>query len=582
LTVHATRRWRSVWRRRVRIALREAQWIALLVGVVVMMVLGYRGFQLVHHRHGYSWTSLYQSLQLLWVQSGDVGDAAVPPSLQVARFGAPIILGWAAIQAIFGLVRQRVLLLGVRFIYGRHVVVAGLGGVGFRLAASLYEAGFRVAAIELSQTNGLIAGCRDRGIPVVIGDASDPTVLRRASAGRARHVIACSGTDASNLDIAVAVGSLGPQRRTVPTAFVHLDNFELWRVLRAETVSAVQQLSVRLEFFNLSDLAARILLREHDPFPSRRDATSPRLLVFGLNRVGEGVVLHAARLWGERRRSSEPLRITVAAAAAATRSASLQRRHPRLAELAELEPCDPEEGLISEQLTGFDWQSVTAVYLCDDDESASLTVATELRRRLDDVECVVVVQDEDGGVGSLINGDREAFARIHVFGVHSRTLTPELLTLGTAETIARAMHEHYVETQRTDEGNVSAVSWDELPESLRESNRRFAEGVGAKLEATGCAVVPDPLASDGEDGFSFDPPEVEELARLEHDRWMRDLERDGWRRADGPKDPVRRLHPLLVPWEELSEFDRDKDREAMSALPRMLARAGLTIVRAGG
>jgi hypothetical protein len=73
--------------------------------------------------------------------------------------------------------------------------------------------------------------------------------------------------------------------------------------------------------------------------------------------------------------------------------------------------------------------------------------------------------------------------------------------------------------------------------------------------------------------------ELEALARGEHDRWMRDLVRDGWRPTDGPKDPDRKLHPLLVPWDELDEVEREKDRAPMRELPVTLARAGLEIRR---
>jgi hypothetical protein len=147
------------------------------------------------------------------------------------------------------------------------------------------------------------------------------------------------------------------------------------------------------------------------------------------------------------------------------------------------------------------------------------------------------------------------------------------------------MHENYVrEQQAKGDGsgsNPSLVPWDEAEESLRASSRRFADGVGEKLRAAGCVVrrgsPDDPVDAQ----FRFTDDEVEELAKIEHDRWASDLERDGWR--PGPvKDPVAKVHPLLVPWSELSEADRDKDREAVRNLPRMLLDAGFAIEREKG
>ena len=152
---------------------------------------------------------------------------------------------------------------------------------------------------------------------------------------------------------------------------------------------------------------------------------------------------------------------------------------------------------------------------------------------------------------------------------------------GTTEVLARAMHENYVrEQQAKGDGaatNPSLVPWEEAEESLKESNRRFAEGIDQKLRAAGCVLRP---ARDSSSAplFQFSDGEVEALARIEHDRWAADLERDGWRR--GPtKDPVAKRHPLLVSWAELSEDDRDKDRAAVRNLPAMLLRAGFAIER---
>jgi hypothetical protein len=99
------------------------------------------------------------------------------------------------------------------------------------------------------------------------------------------------------------------------------------------------------------------------------------------------------------------------------------------------------------------------------------------------------------------------------------------------------------------------------------------------LSAAGCAVVPAPLIDPAGPLPGFSDGEIEELARQEHDRWVADLRRDGWRPTTGPKDPGRKLHPLLVGWEELDEAEREKDRDAARLIPRMLAQAGYELYR---
>ena len=40
------------------------------------------------------------------------------------------------------------------------------------------------------------------------------------------------------------------------------------------------------------------------------------------------------------------------------------------------------------------------------------------------------------------------------------------------------------------------------------------------------------------------------------------------------RDEDRMLHPDLVPWEKLSERDKDKDRDNITAIPRLLGMRG--------
>ncbi|HEY1853852.1 MAG TPA: RyR domain-containing protein [Solirubrobacterales bacterium] len=83
----------------------------------------------------------------------------------------------------------------------------------------------------------------------------------------------------------------------------------------------------------------------------------------------------------------------------------------------------------------------------------------------------------------------------------------------------------------------------------------------------------------GPDNCERLPPEaVEAMARAEHDRWRRDLEADGWSWGTR-RDPIARLHPMLVGWTRLTEAEREKDRDAVRALPELLASVGLALER---
>jgi len=143
------------------------------------------------------------------------------------------------------------------------------------------------------------------------------------------------------------------------------------------------------------------------------------------------------------------------------------------------------------------------------------------------------------------------------------------------EDMAETAHRAYVAAAmargETPETNRSMVPWDELPEDLRAANRAQVEDVPAKLAAIGCE-----LGATSED-FTFTDEEIEMLARREHDRWMAERMYRGW--TYGPyRDDQRKCHDRLVPWAELTEEDREKDRVAVRAIPGFFS-GGLGIIR---
>ena len=64
---------------------------------------------------------------------GGVVSGRVPTELQIARILGPIITGYAAIQGLLALSREQAQLIWFRLFLRRHVIVAGLGSIGFRL-----------------------------------------------------------------------------------------------------------------------------------------------------------------------------------------------------------------------------------------------------------------------------------------------------------------------------------------------------------------------------------------------------------------------------------------------------------------
>lgn len=67
---------------------------------------------------------------------------------------------------------------------------------------------------------------------------------------------------------------------------------------------------------------------------------------------------------------------------------------------------------------------------------------------------------------------------------------------------------------------------------------------------------------------------------MEHARWCARHLLDGWVRGD-VRDDAAKVHPCLVPWEQLAEQFRDNDRAAARQVPALLELVGQRVVRTG-
>jgi hypothetical protein len=112
--------------------------------------------------------------------------------------------------ALFGLVTNLLLARQQASQRGRmrsrlsgHVVVCGLGNVGFRVCQALRSLGQEVVALEANEDGRFVGEARRLGIRVVVGDAKRDEALAWASLDTARSLVIATGHDQLNLEIAL-------------------------------------------------------------------------------------------------------------------------------------------------------------------------------------------------------------------------------------------------------------------------------------------------------------------------------------------------------------------------------------------
>lgn len=582
----------SLWRRLKR-WLRDYKWPLIGFMWVVAIALGYVGFSKHATALGEArpfLDNLYLSLQLFVVQSGSV-SGPIGWELQVARFLAPAMAVYTAVLALAILLHQQLQLFRVRFLKG-HIVICGLGRKGLCLCEGFQKIGERVVIIEQDGYNGMLGRCREQGAITLIGSAADPGLLRRAQVPSAKNVISVCGDDGVNAEVAVHARELVWDRKgKALSCLVHIVDLQLCNLLREREIKMGRLDAFRLGFFNVFESGARVLLGEYPPFAEAAEDRGfiPHIVVVGVGRMGETMVVNAARNWRDRANAGDKrLRITLIDREAENRKESLYFRYPQLERVCELVPKQMDVRAAEFERAEFLFDNghcdVTMVYVCLDDDSCALGAALVLHQRLRDLEVPIVVRmTHDAGLATLLREEDDkhhSLGNLHAFGLLDRTCTPSLIFGCTYEILARAIHEDYVRNEKakglSPKENPSMVPWDELPEHLKESDRGQVEHIRIKLEAIGCDVA---ITTDWDAQLlEFSPEEVELMAEMEHERFVKERLNAGWK--PGPtRDLENKTSPALVPWSELPEEEKGKDRDSVRGIPAFLAKARFQVYR---
>ena len=73
-------------------------------------------------------------------------------------------------------------------------------------------------------------------------------------------------------------------------------------------------------------------------------------------------------------------------------------------------------------------------------------------------------------------------------------------------------------------------------------------------------------------------PLAEEIAKNVHDVWSEGRIKDGWKYGEERND-AEKLHPCLVPYEELTEAEKEYNRNTSQETLKLIMKLGFKIVR---
>ncbi len=561
-----------------------ARFLGVLAFALIALVLGGIGLEQYltgpHAPSGYGrgfWDIVYYDLQLPVLSSAPTqGPGPYPVLLGIARILAPLGTFLAAVGTLLLLLGEQWRRLTVAIAHG-HAIVAGDGPVALELAGNLRAEKrkllpFGPKVVVVSSNDEILTQGRQAKLAVFRGDPADPVTLRAARVPRATELYACTGEGTVNAAIAlgarneVAATSKRPLR-----AYAQVRDAELSVALRARRIGVGGDPRLRLDFFAVEDIAVRGLFDEH---PLTLAGTDPvPVVISGFGLLGQAVLREVAR----RRQAlpgSSPVAVVI--------------RHACEDDVKKVTDAFPAIvgscSITSGEAPALPGTGEYMVYVCLDGDDDALTeglaMAHSLLPRRGHVVVCMRRSDPFAGVLAARSGlVDDVRGRLSVFGVIQEACVPANIRDDFTEQLARSIHRSYVAHQKalgkTEDVNPSMKPWERLPEDLRQSNRAQAIDYGAKVEEIGAVVVPESAVAPA---FIFKDQEVELLAEMEHQRWMREKIADGWTYGE-PRDNERKIHPDLKDWADLTEEVRDLDRNAIRTMPGTLRDAGFQILR---
>ncbi|TAK12837.1 MAG: hypothetical protein EPO32_07225 [Anaerolineae bacterium] len=221
-----SRRIRATWRDSI-LLLRE------FIGPLSVFGLAFIGGGLLYYRLSVGTPGeldgpaegIYVALTMTFFQAGI--DFPHEPYLQAFFFLMPLIgfillaQGVADFGALFFNRRSRgkEWAMAVASMYNDHIILVGLGHLGFQVLLNLHNIGQDVVVIEQDPNADLLSQSQALDVPVIVDDAQREVTLDAAGVARARAIVLCTQNDSLNMQVAVKARAINPNIEVVVRIF---------------------------------------------------------------------------------------------------------------------------------------------------------------------------------------------------------------------------------------------------------------------------------------------------------------------------------------------------------------------------
>ncbi len=543
------------------------------------------------------WANVFYNTLLLFVMDARADGSesrAWPWQIHAARFAAPLSIAWPAGRAIWAQFegqRKKLRLSNLK----NHVVVIGGGRTARSQAREfLGNRGREGSGDEVVQVPGASSRAELAGghrFFTVAGEVENGEILKTARVERARTVIVATGDDHRNARVArrlVEQVQAGQAPQAPISCHLEMSSDKHSPLQRGEVVNELRVPGRLVTYlFQTHTIAARELLRKFSPNAVRSpDRGDPPLhvLVVGFEPFGREVVKQLIRVCHYLDHQS--VLITIVAENAERPYRRFEKSVPALKDVAQVQIHYEDPGAV----TSDTWDelqergSFDRAYVTTSDPSDAYAVSMDAKDGLgttprEPTEWVVLCGDRS----ALAEEEGQLLGR---FDPTEASLVAARLRGEDPDELARALHGQYLRDRRHEadfERKPADREWDDLRESDRNANRDASDHHRIKRHL--CGLEEDELlrlkqvlgAATGDlarceeeftrllRGIHARQPErrlatLDQLAELEHRRWMASKALDGYRHGPRRDDKLRH-HPNMEPYSELDETTQAYDKK---------------------
>jgi|GEM_PF-2294722 len=454
-----------------------------------------------------------------------------------------------------------------------HIVICGLNKFTMGLINKCPDK--KIVVITSGNSNQYVESLKQRRIKLIIGNPTDQKILKLANIAKAKRLYAITSDDNKNVDIAYNACELSKKSRKLAyplEALALINDSDLKQILEESALFKYNCLDDKGKayfdgmVFNFHESGTKHGIKEQLKLILPLDNTTQHtILIIGIDPNSENVILclaHCITMNGK------TLKFVIVDK---SEKAIEKFKHDYyfLQEFAEFEFIHKDIELLSQNelcsITNI--IPLSSIFVCwgsyEENIKISLMLRFAMKNEKPDIfvfcnypETISIVLNDPANENLLLRKDN-----IHTINTFDEAFDYILELEEKLEQIAKLAHEKW------NEANENKMDYEKLTEHFKQSNRNQISDYYFKVHIAIGKSLEECLEQNYR--LNFTPEQREMLSNMEHRRWMIEKYLDWWTHGKAREDRFRK-HPDLVPWDQLLESAKRKDRDAIDLMMQVM------------